>query len=131
LVDGVFVGLDSIDVGYGKSTPIGFANLNIFEPVRLLSVWRLSIALLRVFGLRLHTSIRRRAYGIARTPILVGCRMDPVSVIHAFFYGFGHGRVKRDNCLLSYSIGHRTAPRAETASEAVNHQFRETFNADV
>jgi hypothetical protein len=60
LVDGVFVGLDSIDVGYGKSTPIGFANLNIFEPVRLLSVWRLSIALLRVFGLRLHTSIRRR-----------------------------------------------------------------------
>jgi hypothetical protein len=57
--------------------------------------------------------------------------MDLVSVIHAFSYGFGHGRVKRDNCLLGYSIGHRIAPRPETASEAVDHQFRETFSADV
>jgi hypothetical protein len=57
--------------------------------------------------------------------------MDLVSVIHAFSYGFGHGRVKRDNCLLVYSIGHRIAPCPETASEAVDHQFRETFSADV
>jgi hypothetical protein len=124
--------LDSIDVGYGKSAPIEFANLNIFEPGRLLSVSRLSIALLRVCGLRLHTTVRRRVYGIARTPILLRCRMDLVSVrSHAFFYGFGHGRVKRDNCLLGHSVGHRISPRLGTATEVVHHHFRVTFSADV
>jgi hypothetical protein len=88
--------LDSIDVGYGMPATIEFANLNILKHERSLSIWRLRIALLRAFGLRLHTSIRRRIYGITR----------------------GHGGVKRNNCLLGYSIGHRISPHLGTASEA-------------
>jgi hypothetical protein len=55
---------------------IGFANLDILDPERLLSVCGLKIEFLRACGLGLHASTGLRTCGIISNTILLSCRID-------------------------------------------------------
>jgi hypothetical protein len=56
-------------------------------------------------------SIGLRTCEISRDPVVLSCRMGLI-VAHAdaFLYGFGQGRLQRDNCRIRIGIGHRIPP---------------------